>query len=107
MVAAISELPYVDPIKKEKQVWKQRELFTEVPAKEAELVPEVAPLWLYIVSAVAGIVMLLLLIWLLSKVQYLYVYKKVINILLFFNINSIHTIDLQYEIRNNFCMTVQ
>ncbi|CAH1104262.1 unnamed protein product [Psylliodes chrysocephalus] len=67
MVAAISELPYVDPIKKEKQVWKQRELFTEVPAKEAELVPEVAPLWLYIVSAVAGIVMLLLLIWLLSK----------------------------------------
>lgn len=51
------------------QLLKEYEVFTEIPAKEAELVPEVAPLWIYVVSAVAGVVMLLLLIWILSKVN--------------------------------------
>ncbi|XP_023310590.1 integrin alpha-PS2 isoform X3 [Anoplophora glabripennis] len=49
------------------QLLKEHEVFTEVPAKGPELVPEVAPLWIYVVSAVAGVVMLLLLIWILSK----------------------------------------
>lgn len=49
------------------QLLKELEIGTEIPAKEAELVPEVAPLWIYVVSAVAGVVMLLLLIWILSK----------------------------------------
>ncbi|XP_057656467.1 integrin alpha-PS2 isoform X1 [Diorhabda carinulata] len=67
MVGSITELPFLKRIDKNKQVMIQHEIFTEIPAKEVELIPEVAPLWIYIVSAVAGIVMLLLLIWLLSK----------------------------------------
>lgn len=67
MVGKISKLPYVGETTE--QVYRKHEIFTEIPAKEAELVPEVAPLWIYVVSAVAGIVMLLLLIWLLSKVR--------------------------------------
>lgn len=66
MVGKISKLPYVGVVKE--QVIRKQEIFTEIPAKEAELIPEVAPLWIYVVSAVAGIIMLLLLIWLLSKV---------------------------------------
>lgn len=66
MVGKISKLPYVGQVTK--QDLKKHEIFTDIPAKEAELVPEVAPLWIYVVSAVAGVIMLLLLIWLLSKV---------------------------------------
>lgn len=70
IVGRISKLPYVG--KPKEQLRKEYEIFTEIPAKEAELVPEVAPLWIYVISAVAGVVMLLLLIWILSKVKYLF-----------------------------------
>ncbi|KAJ8967511.1 hypothetical protein NQ314_002826 [Rhamnusium bicolor] len=65
MVGKISKLPDVG--RPREQILRKHEIFTEVPAKEPELVPEVAPLWIYVVSAVAGVVMLLLLIWILSK----------------------------------------
>ncbi|VEN53155.1 unnamed protein product, partial [Callosobruchus maculatus] len=64
MVGRISKLPYIGEKTDE---FRSYEVFTEIPAQETELIPEVAPLWIYIVSAVAGVVMLLLLIWLLSK----------------------------------------
>nr|CAH7714873.1 unnamed protein product [Callosobruchus chinensis] len=64
MVGRISKLPYIGEKTDE---FRSHEVFTEIPAQETELIPEVAPLWIYIVSAVAGVVMLLLLIWLLSK----------------------------------------
>lgn len=67
MVGKISKLPYLAEVRE--QVLQKHEIFTDIPAKEAELIPEVAPLWIYVVSAVAGIIMLLLLIWLLSKVS--------------------------------------
>ncbi|CAH2004735.1 unnamed protein product [Acanthoscelides obtectus] len=64
MVARISKLPYIGEKTDE---FRSHEIFTEIPAQETELVPEVAPMWIYIISAIAGVVMLLLLIWLLSK----------------------------------------
>lgn len=72
MVGKISKLPYVGEVRE--QTLRKHEIFTDIPAKETELIPEVAPLWIYVVSAVAGIIMLLLLIWLLSKVSLLFYY---------------------------------
>ncbi|CAH1154080.1 unnamed protein product [Phaedon cochleariae] len=65
MVGKITKLPYLGEAREE--VLRRHEIFTDIPGKEAELVTEVAPLWIYVLSAVAGIVMLLLLIWILSK----------------------------------------
>lgn len=73
IIGRITELPYIGQRKLE---YHKAEIFTDIPAKGAELVPEVAPLWIYVVSAAAGILMLLLLIWLLSKVRY-YRYNEI------------------------------
>lgn len=67
MIGSIRKLPLLTEVKDQFQ--RRKEVFTEIPAKTPELKPDMAPLWIYVVSAVAGTVMLLLLIWILSKVS--------------------------------------
>lgn len=67
MVARISKLPFVG--KPKDQVLHSHEIFTDVTAGEEELTPQVVPLWIILLSAIAGALILLLVIFLLYKVS--------------------------------------
>ncbi|CAG9770067.1 unnamed protein product [Ceutorhynchus assimilis] len=65
MVARISKLPYIGRPKE--QVLHSHEVFTDIPAGEQELTPQVVPLWIILLSAIAGTLILLLVILMLYK----------------------------------------
>ncbi|KAH1009329.1 hypothetical protein HUJ04_001698 [Dendroctonus ponderosae] len=65
MVARITKLPYIG--KPKEQVLHSHEIFTDIPAGEQELTPKVVPLWIILLSAIAGTLILLLVILLLYK----------------------------------------
>ncbi|XP_050304300.1 integrin alpha-PS2 isoform X2 [Anthonomus grandis grandis] len=65
MVARISKLPYIG--KPKDQALHTHEIFTDIPAGEQELPPPVVPLWIILLSAIAGTLILLLVILLLYK----------------------------------------
>lgn len=66
MRATISKLPFIGtPVDRVLQV---HEVYTTVYPPKPDIVSEVVPLWVVILSAVAGAIILLLLIFLLHKV---------------------------------------
>lgn len=66
MVARISKLPYIGR-PRESEI-RSHEIFTTVTAPEPDIKPSFVPLWVVVLSAVAGTIILLLLIFLLYKV---------------------------------------
>lgn len=67
MLARINKLPYIGT-PKDRQ-FHSKEVFTEVPEQNQPLKPKFVPLWVIILAAVAGTLILLLLIFLLYKVN--------------------------------------
>ncbi|XP_076250512.1 integrin subunit alpha inflated isoform X1 [Rhynchophorus ferrugineus] len=65
MVAKISKLPYIGTPKE--QALYSHEIFTDIPAGEQEIPPQFVPLWIILLSAIAGTLILLLVILLLYK----------------------------------------
>ncbi|XP_066258052.1 integrin alpha-PS2 [Euwallacea similis] len=65
MVARISQLPYIG--KPKDAALHSHEIFTDIPAGEQELTPQAVPLWIILLSAIAGTLILLLVILLLYK----------------------------------------
>ncbi|XP_044732044.1 integrin alpha-PS2 isoform X2 [Chrysoperla carnea] len=63
MVARVSKLPYIG--KPDDQPIKSHEVFTTIVSKDIDTEPDVVPLWVVVLSAVAGALILLLLIYLL------------------------------------------
>lgn len=68
MVARVSKLPYIG--KPEDQPVKSHEVFTTIVSKDVDSKPDVVPLWVVVLSAVAGTLILLLLIYLLYVVSF-------------------------------------
>lgn len=86
LVSTITRVPYFKTEFHNAKVV-SHEVFTELMPQDVTVKPEVAPLWIIVLSACAGTLILLLLIFLLWKVCFLhkplpYFYKKRIN---FFN----------------------
>lgn len=67
MVARISKLPHIG--KPKDPALHSHEIFTDIPAGEQELTPQAVPLWIILLSAIAGTLILLLVILLLYKVS--------------------------------------
>ncbi|KAL1494758.1 hypothetical protein ABEB36_010304 [Hypothenemus hampei] len=65
MVARISKLPFIG--KPKDQALHSHEIFTDIPAGEPELAPKAVPLWIILLSAIMGTLILLLVIFLLYK----------------------------------------
>ncbi|XP_060537100.1 integrin alpha-PS2 isoform X2 [Cylas formicarius] len=65
MVARISKLPYIGRFKDQNPL--MHEVFTDIPAKEPEVPPRIVPLWIILLSAIAGTIILLLVILFLYK----------------------------------------
>lgn len=66
MVARINKLPYIEY--PSKRLVHSYDVQTNIPASNPEIKPDIVPLWVVVVSAVAGTIILLLLILLLYKV---------------------------------------
>lgn len=67
MLARINKLPYIGTPRG--RVLHSHEVFTTVSAPEPDIKPDTVPLWVVILSAVAGAIILLLLIFMLYKVS--------------------------------------
>lgn len=66
MLARINKLPYIGtPVGR---LLHSHEVFTTVSAPEPDIRPDVVPLWVVVLSAVAGTIILLLIIFILYKV---------------------------------------
>lgn len=88
MVARVSKLPYIG--KPDDQPIKSHEVFTTIVSKDIDTEPDVVPLWVVVLSAVAGALILLLLIYLLYVVS---------NATTFSILNPTHT-----YIKNGVCL---